>query len=67
VLSSVGVSPQCTPGHPEISAHSRQVPEVDYESGRFLFALFAHEHLFTFALSLSGSSTSLQRPIGRGI
>jgi len=41
VLSSVGVSPQCTPGHPEISAHSRQVPEVDYESDRFLFALLS--------------------------
>jgi len=36
-----------------MSAHSRQVPGVDYESDRFLFALFAHElpiHCCTLAV-----------------
>ena len=57
MFSSVGVPPRYITGYPEISAHSRQVPEVDYESGRFPFLHFlAHVSVmstpFTFALSL---------------
>jgi len=71
VLSSVGVSPPYTSGHPEISAHSRQGPEVDYESDRFLFALLSHDQqraaihssFISLRCRVSGDQANLHRSI----